>query len=63
MKKKTIRTIPQERTSIPVQAPAARVENFEEVALGYRLEQALNEAERCLMCSDPACIPACPVAI
>ena len=63
MKKKTIRTIPQERTSIPVQAPAARVENFEEVALGYRLEQALNAAERCLMCSDPACIPACPVAI
>ncbi|MBW2270735.1 MAG: NADPH-dependent glutamate synthase [Deltaproteobacteria bacterium] len=62
-KKKTIRTIPQERNVIPVQDPAARVQNFEEVALGYRLEQALNEAERCLQCPDAACIPACPVAI
>jgi glutamate synthase (NADPH/NADH) small chain len=62
-KKKTIRTIPQERTSIPVQDPVARTRNFREVALGYRLEDALLEAERCLLCPDPACVASCPVAI
>jgi len=61
--KKTIRTIPQERTPIPVQDPEVRVENFAEVALGYSEEDALNECERCLMCPEPACVKACPVAI
>jgi glutamate synthase (NADPH/NADH) small chain len=63
MAKKTIRTIPQERTPIPVQEPAARVQNFDEVAIGYGLENALLESERCLMCPQPACVPACPVNI
>ncbi len=40
-KKKTIRTIPQERTPIPMQDPRARIGNFAEVALGYREEHAL----------------------
>ncbi|MEE8352593.1 MAG: NADPH-dependent glutamate synthase [Rhodospirillales bacterium] len=62
-KKKTIRTIPQERTPIPVQDPAERVKNFSEVALGYGLENALNECERCLMCPEAACVPGCPVGI
>ncbi len=62
-KKKTIRTIPQERTPIPLQDPEARVKNFDEVALGYGLEDALNECERCLMCPAAACIPGCPVGI
>ncbi|MAF95872.1 MAG: glutamate synthase (NADPH), homotetrameric [Rhodospirillaceae bacterium] len=62
-KKKTIRTIPQERTPIPLQNPEARVKNFAEVALGYGLEDALNECERCLMCPEAACIPGCPVGI
>ncbi len=61
--KKTIRTIPQERTSMPVQTPAARVKNFAEVATGYSLDNALIESERCLMCPQPACVPACPVHI
>ena len=56
MAKKTIRTIPQERTPIPVQDPAERVENFAEVTLGYRLEDALNECERCLMCPEAASV-------
>ncbi len=63
MKKKTVRTIPQERTPIPEQPVASRVHNFCEVALGYRPEDASREAERCLLCPDPACVPACPVAI
>lgn len=61
--KRTIRTIPQERTPIPEQAPLDRIGNFGEVALGYRVEDALREAERCLLCKDAICVPACPVAI
>ncbi len=63
MAKKTIRTIPQERTAIAVQDAAIRATNFEEVALGYTREDALIESERCLLCRDPACVPACPVTI
>ncbi|MHC4607991.1 MAG: NADPH-dependent glutamate synthase [Planctomycetota bacterium] len=63
MQPKTILTIPQERTGIPEQDPKKRVENFNEVALGYTEEQALREAERCLMCNDPTCIAGCPVEI
>ena len=53
MASRTIRTFPQERTPIPEQDPAVRVTNFDEVALGYRLEDALNEMKRCLLCADP----------
>ncbi|MBI3928443.1 MAG: NADPH-dependent glutamate synthase [Armatimonadetes bacterium] len=62
-KKKTIRTIPQQRTPMPEQPAHERVRNFTEVACGYPLESALNEAERCLMCADPVCISGCPVNI
>ncbi|MDP2955423.1 MAG: NADPH-dependent glutamate synthase [Longimicrobiales bacterium] len=62
-KKKTIRTIPQERTAMREQDPQARAKNFEEVALGYSLEEATREAERCLMCPDQPCVPGCPVGI
>jgi glutamate synthase (NADPH/NADH) small chain len=63
MGKKTVRTIPQERTPIPVQDPELRAKNFEEVTLGYREADALNESERCLVCPKPECVPACPVNI
>jgi glutamate synthase (NADPH/NADH) small chain len=62
-KKKTIRTIPQARTAMPEQAPEMRVKNFDEVACGYRLEDALVEAERCLDCADQPCVRGCPVGI
>jgi len=62
-KKKTIRTIPQERTAMPVQDAAARARNFGEVALGYSEAAALIESERCLLCAEPACVKACPVGI
>ncbi len=62
-KKKTIRTIPQERTPAAEQDPEARARNFSEVSLGYRLEEALVEAERCLQCADEPCVRGCPVGI
>ncbi len=62
-KKKTIRTIPQQRTPMREQDPQVRAKNFEEVACGYRLEDALLEAERCLMCPEQPCIAGCPVGI
>ena len=62
-KKKTIRTIPQERTPVQEQDAAVRARNFEEVSLGYRLEEALVESERCLMCADQPCVRGCPVGI
>lgn len=62
-KKKTIRTIQPKRTPMPVQEPADRIQNFEEVAIGYGLDNALVESERCLMCPKPACVKHCPVSI
>lgn len=62
-RKKTIRTIPQQRTPMPVQEPLQRVKNFAEVAVGYQLDDVLLESERCLMCPDPACVAGCPVTI
>ena len=62
-KKKTIRSIPQARTPMPEQEPGQRVRNFDEVACGYRLEDALVEASRCLDCADQPCVRGCPVGI
>jgi len=63
MAKKTIRNIPQDRAPMPAQEPAVRAHNFDEVSLGFRLEDALVECERCLVCPNPKCVPACPVNI
>jgi glutamate synthase (NADPH/NADH) small chain len=51
------------KTSMPEQEPSKRVKNFEEVALGYKEEQALMEASRCIQCKIPKCIDGCPVGI
>ncbi|HKA02255.1 MAG TPA: NADPH-dependent glutamate synthase [Candidatus Solibacter sp.] len=60
---KNIRTIPRERATMPHQAAEVRAQNFNEVALGLTLEGALHEAERCLQCKKPRCVPGCPVGI
>jgi glutamate synthase (NADPH/NADH) small chain len=62
-KKRTIRTIPQERTPVAEQPPEERVRNFEEVSHGYGTEEALLESERCLMCPEQPCVAGCPVGI
>ena len=62
-KKKTIRTIAQERTPMREQDARERACNFREVALGYSVEEALREADRCLQCPDEPCVRGCPVNI
>ena len=62
-KKKTIRSIPQDRAPMAVQEPERRVKNFDEVALGFTQEDALVECDRCLLCPEPACVAGCPVGI
>ena len=51
------------RNEMPTQPPEIRACNFEEVALGYTEEAALNEAARCLNCKNPSCVGGCPVNI
>lgn len=51
------------KTPIPEQEPNVRNKNFKEVSLGYTLEQALQEAERCLNCKNPLCVQGCPVNV
>jgi glutamate synthase (NADPH/NADH) small chain len=48
---------------MPKQDPDERGRNFKEVALGYSLEAAKKEAERCIQCKKPFCIEGCPVEI
>lgn len=51
------------RVPMPVAAPADRILNFGQVALGYTEEMALEEASRCLGCQNPQCVSGCPVAV
>ena len=51
------------RRPMPKQEPFERIRNFDEVALGYTEELAVEEASRCLGCKKPFCIAGCPVAI
>ncbi len=58
----------KERMKIPyVEMPlndgAQRIKNFEEVPIGYSREEAIQEANRCIQCKKPSCIPGCPVGI
>jgi glutamate synthase (NADPH/NADH) small chain len=48
---------------MPKQNIEDRVNNFDEVALGYNEEEAIAEAERCLQCPKPHCVAGCPVEI
>jgi len=48
---------------MPKQEPKARAKNFNEVALGYTKEQAMEEASRCIQCKKAGCVQGCPVMI
>jgi len=52
-----------ERVPVKEQDPKVRATNFDEVCLGYDLEEAIEEASRCLNCKNARCITGCPVNI
>jgi len=51
------------RQKMPEQKPAERINNFNEVPLGYNPETAVMEAGRCLQCKKPQCVEGCPVNV
>ena len=51
------------KNEMPAQPADVRNGNFDEVALGYTEEQALDEAARCLHCKNKPCREGCPVGI
>ena len=52
-----------DKNPMPEQEPDVRNKNFEEVALGYTEEIALDEAARCLNCKNKPCVSGCPVNV
>ncbi|MCX8111085.1 MAG: bifunctional dihydroorotate dehydrogenase B NAD binding subunit/NADPH-dependent glutamate synthase [Syntrophorhabdaceae bacterium] len=53
----------RKREPMPEQNPKVRIQNFNEVALGYTRENALREASRCLNCKNMPCVEGCPVNV
>ncbi|NLT74185.1 MAG: NADPH-dependent glutamate synthase [Chloroflexi bacterium] len=51
------------RHAMPAQDPQVRACNFDEVALGYDHEMAVEEALRCIQCRRPLCVTGCPVQV
>ena len=56
------RNMDPKKCPMPSQDPNVRNKNFDEVALGYTYDMAVNEAKRCLNCPKKPCQSACPVA-
>ena len=57
------RNMDPKKCPMPSQDPNVRNKNFQEVALGYTAEMAVNEAKRCLQCKNHPCRSGCPVDI
>ena len=57
------RNMAMNKRPMPVQDPDVRNKNFDEVALGYTYDMAVEEARRCLNCPKKPCVSACPVGI
>ncbi|UCG01748.1 MAG: NADPH-dependent glutamate synthase [Candidatus Heimdallarchaeota archaeon] len=53
----------KQRIRMQIQDSGERIRNFEEVALGFTEEEAIEEASRCLQCKRPRCIQGCPVSV
>ena len=60
---KKLKELTQHAVKMPERNAQERSRNFKEVNLGYSLQDALEEAERCIQCAKPACISGCPVSI
>ena len=59
----TNRNMSLEKVKMPEQDPNVRNRNFDEVALGYTPEMAIEEAQRCLHCKHKPCVNGCPVNV
>ena len=55
--------IDPKKHEMPTQDPEVRARNFDEVALGYPVEVAVEEAKRCLNCKNRPCVSGCPVNV
>ncbi len=53
----------QERVLMHEADPVERAKSYVEVNQGLTLEEAMNEAKRCLDCPNPMCVTGCPVEI
>ena len=51
------------KNPMPEQDAVVRTGNFDEVALGYTPEMAVDEAKRCLNCKNMPCRSGCPVSV
>jgi glutamate synthase (NADPH) small chain len=60
---KKMSTLEPHQVKMPERNATERSHNFLEVNLGYGMEDALREAERCIQCHKPTCIAGCPVSI
>ncbi len=60
---KKIKDLQPKQTHMPERDALERSRNFKEVNLGYSLQDALDEADRCIQCLKPTCISGCPVQI
>jgi len=62
-KLKPAEKLKKNRVPMRAQEPLERVQNFLEVPLGYSLEEAIEEAQRCLQCNPPYCVAGCPADV
>ena len=60
---KKLKDLAPTQVKMPERDAVERAQNFLEVNLGYTLENALEEAERCIQCKKPMCVAGCPVSI
>jgi len=60
---KKLKTLSPTQVPMPERSPTSRVTNFKEVNLGFSMEDAIEEAERCIQCKNATCVSGCPVQI
>ncbi len=60
---KKLKTLLPTQVPMPERSATSRVKNFKEVNLGFAMEDAIEEAERCIQCKNATCVAGCPVQI
>ncbi|AHF96485.1 MAG: NADPH-dependent glutamate synthase [Desulfurella sp.] len=62
-KLKPAERLKKDRVPMRAQEPEERINNFLEVPFGYSLQEAIEEAQRCLQCKPPYCVAGCPADV